>query len=119
MHASTTPATGFAPANTSAQALHQISNGKRKTLCDMIVDVVTQAQRRGERDLSMREVQAALHQAYGRWVDVSTISARVNEMVGTRLQRTTAPRQCTISKAQVQALSVPLRQASLETRGYY
>lgn len=100
--------------HTSAQALHQISNGKRKTLCDMIVDVVTQANRKGVRDLSMREVQVALNESYGRWVDVSTISARVNElMAGNKLLRVTQPRQCTISKAMVQALSVPMRQASI------
>lgn len=105
---------------TSAQALHKISNTKRKTLCDMIVDVVTQAQRKGAKDMSMREVQAALNEAYGRWVDVSTISGRVNElMAGNRLQRTTEPRHCTISKALVQALSVPMQQATFEDRGYY
>ena len=105
---------------TSAQALRQISNSKRKTLCDMIVDVVTQAQRKGAKDMSMREVQAALNEAYGRWVDLSTISGRVTElMAGNRVQRTTKPRPCTISKALVQALSVPMQQASLEERGYY
>lgn len=107
-------------ASTSRQALRQISPPQRKTLSDQIVDVVAQAQRRGERDMSMREIQRALNAAHGRWVDVSTISARANELVAAkRLQRTTQPRPCTVSHAQVQALSVPMHQASFEERGYY
>lgn len=103
-----------APLNTSAAALHQISNGKRKQLCELIVDVVTQAQRKGARDMSMREVQAAINEAYGRWLDVSTISGRVTLLVASgQLLRVTAPRACTVTGATVNALSVPMRQASI------
>lgn len=105
---------------TSAQALHQISNGKAKNLCDMIVNVVTSAQRQGARDMSMREVQQALNDTYGRWVDLSSISGRVNTLItAKRLQRVTAPRKCSISGAEVNALSVPAQQVSIDTRGYY
>ncbi len=100
--------------HTSAQALHKISNGARKTTCDMILDVVTRTQRCGGRDMSMKEIQRDINTQYGRWLDVSTISARVNElMAGNKLQRTTEPRRCTVSGATIGGLSVPLTQASI------
>ena len=111
-----------APLNTSAAALHQISNTRRKAVCDMIVSVVTQAQCKGARDMSMREVQAAINEAYGRWIDVSTISGRVTLLVASgQLLRVTAPRPCTVTGATVNALSVPMQQASIPSvqGGYY
>lgn len=109
-----------APLSTSAAALHKISNSKRQQLDSMVVDVVTQAMRKGARDMSMREVQAAINEAHGRWIEVSSISGRVTLLVASgRLLRVTAPRACAVTGATVHALSVPMQQASIDSRCYY
>lgn len=107
-------------AHTSAQALQQISNKQHVARDAQIIAVVTQALRKGARDMSMREVQAAINEAYGEWIDTSSISGRVTLLVASgKLLRATAPRPCTVTGKTVNALSVPMQQAPLESRGYY
>ncbi len=108
-------------ADTSRRSLGAVGLRGRKTLADKIHGVVQAAQRNGARDMSMREIQRTLAErevdANGRplWVDVSSISGRVNELVAAqRLLRDRAhPRPCLVSGRMIEPLSVPVRQERL------
>lgn len=65
--------------DTSRQALTGMSLRKRKSLADEVALAIEQLQRESG-DASMREVQNHLERHLGRRVDVSSISARVNEL---------------------------------------
>jgi hypothetical protein len=99
-------------AQTSRQAVAEISGTVRKTLGDLIESVVASAMRSGARDLSMKEIQAELRRVHGRDVEVATISARVNELVtAKRLVRDAhGHRPCRITGKTVAPLTVPLVQ---------
>lgn len=104
--------TNIAPA--SRQALAQISLPTRKTKADLIDDVVADAMRAGCQDVSMREVQARLMAAHGLRLDLSTISARVNELVAAgRLLRNATTRPCTVTGAGIHGLRKLMHQTSL------
>jgi hypothetical protein len=104
--------TNIAPA--SRQALAQISLPTRKTKADLIDDVVADAMRAGFQDVSMREVQARLMAAHGLRLDLSTISARCNELVSAgRLLRSKTTRPCSITGQGIHGLSKPMVQTSI------
>ena len=102
-------------AGSSRDSLASLPIVARKNLGDLICEVVGSACRSGERDLSMREIQRLLDQSAGRHIDMSTISARVNELVcAKRLTRDKYhPRRCTVTGKQIEPLSMPLSQARL------
>lgn len=91
-------------ADTSRDALAEISNGRRALVTDAIYDAVATAGRNWARDgrirddgCSMREVKAALAVA-GLDVDMSTISGRVAELIKSkRLRRQAKKRPCRIT----------------------
>ena len=101
--------------DTSRQAHDRISLRSRKSLGDQIEGVVSRACRSGRRDMSMREVQVDLERLLERRVDVSTISARVNELVAAkRLVRDQEhTRACSISGQQIHPLTARLGQPAL------
>lgn len=102
-------------AGSSRDALAAVSMTARKTMGDRIHDVVVQACRAGEKDLSMREIQLRLNQSTGVYMDMSSISARVNALVCShRLVRDKEnPRPCSVTGKQIEPLSVPPVQARL------
>lgn len=102
-------------AGTSRDALAEVSLTARKTMGDRIHDVVAQACREGAKDMSMREIQLALNQRSGIYMDMSSISARVNALVcAQRLVRDKLnPRQCSITGKNIEPLSLPVQQARL------
>lgn len=101
--------------STSRESLGQISLPVRKSLSDQIESVVASACRAGARDMSMKEAQAALLRVYGRTVELSSISGRVNELVAAkRLVRDKLnTRPCTVTGQAIHPLSVPAEQARM------
>lgn len=65
--------------DTSRQAISGISIRRRKSLADEVALAIQQIERVNG-DASMREIQDHLERHLGRRVDVSSISARVNEL---------------------------------------
>jgi hypothetical protein len=99
-------------ADSSRASLAQISMPGRKSLLDLIESVVAQACRSGAKDLSMKEVQAALRRVHGRDVEVASISARVNELVsaGRLVRDKLHMRPCTVTGRNIEPLSAPMVQ---------
>jgi len=99
-------------ADTSRESLGQISLPARKSLSDQIESVIASACRSGAKDMSMKEAQAALARVYGRTVELSSISARVNELVAAkRLVRDKLnTRPCTVTGQAIHPLSVVAEQ---------
>lgn len=95
-------------ADTSRQAHQAMSLPRRKSLCDEIEAAIIQLQRLGARDVSMREVQQHLERHMGRRVDVSSISARVNELeCAKRLVRDREhSRPCTVTGQAIHPIAV-------------
>lgn len=104
-------------ADTSRASVAQISNPLRKSMGDMIESVVAKytAPGNGHRDMTMREIKAGLATVFERDVDLSTISARVNELVAAkRLVRDAEhTRACTVTGVHVAPLSLPPEQGRL------
>ena len=67
--------------------------------------------------MSMQEIQAPLERAVARRVDMSTISARVNELVAAKrvVRDIDHPRACSVSGAMICPLSV----APKQVRAFY
>lgn len=101
--------------NTSAIALHALGNRARKTLADDIVTVVTTLQRRGQPDVSRREIQFQYEASIGKRIEMSTVSARVNDLVAAaRLEVSPIKRMCRVNqKAEISPVRVPLQQTRL------
>lgn len=97
--------------DTSRQALTGISMRKRKTLADEVALAIEQIQRVSG-DASMREVQDHLERHLGRRVDVSSISARVNELEAAKrvVRDREMTRLCRITQQAIHPLSVPPEQ---------
>lgn len=104
-------------ADTSRAALAKISPRGRMTISSQIETIVANACPAGSKGLSMQEIQEPLERAMARRVDMSTISARVNELVAAkRLIRDIAnPRVCSQSGAMICPLSV----APQQVRAFY
>lgn len=103
-------------ADTSVESLQRISNSQDfKSLGDLIVVIVRNAQRAGAQNMSMREIKQALLADWSRDVDMSTISPQVNRMVvcGRLLRDKDHPRVCTVSGVPISPLSVPVVQTRL------
>lgn len=99
-------------ADTSRQALGSMTMRRRKSLIDEVEAAIIQLQRLGARDASMREVQQHLERHMGRRVDVSSISARVNELEAAKrvVRDRSCSRPCTVTGQAVHPLSVPPEQ---------
>lgn len=93
--------------DTSLQALTGMSMRKRKSLADEVETAIAQIQRTCG-DASMREVQDHLERHLGRRVDVSSISARVNELEAAKrvVRDRTMTRLCRFSKESIHPLTV-------------
>lgn len=104
-------------ADTSRDALKRISTAARMSILERIESVVTDSGRRGVRDMSAREIRDKIEADTGRRIELSTITARVNELVTAgRLQRDPAyTRACTVTGQQIH----PLRAVPKQTRAFY
>lgn len=102
-------------AGTSRQQLQRLSLTRRKSMTDEIELTIRMAHHRGLKDMSMQEVQHDLEQRLEHRIELSTISARVNELVsaGRVLRDKERTRPCTRSKADIHPLSIPPTQARL------
>jgi hypothetical protein len=101
--------------SSSIEAHSQISNPKRKSKADLIESVVVVAMRSGATDLSMREIQAGLLSRFDMRLDLSSISARVNELVaaGRLLRDKTYTRPCRVTGAGVHPVCAPMEQVRM------
>lgn len=99
-------------ADSSRQALAQISKVGQMSMLDQIESVIAQAMRNGAKDLSMKEVQLAMVRVYGRSVELSSISARVNELVSAKrvVRDKVNLRPCTVTGKAIEPLSVVAEQ---------
>jgi hypothetical protein len=99
----------------SIQAHRQISARRKKSKADLIESVVVVAMRSGAADLSMREIQAGLETRYDLRLDLSTISARVNELVsaGRLLRDKTITRPCRVTRVGIHPVCAPLEQVRM------
>lgn len=99
---------------TSAQALQQLGlpalTGQRR----QIFDIVVGAQRNGIADLSLQEIRQRFEALHNTRIDLSTISARVNNLcVAGWLVRLPASRACTVTGREVHPVRAPEKQARL------
>lgn len=100
---------------TSIDAYHDMPNTKKRAQADRIESVVKfLCECTPGADVSLREIKHTYDKNFGRVfgaIDVSTVSARVNELVAAgRLDRPGHTRKCTISKVTVH----PVKPASLQ-----
>lgn len=101
-------------ADTSAKALDAMGLRAMAGQRRKIFDIVVGAQRNGAKDLSLREIQARFEQREGQRIDVSTVSARVNNLVAAGwLQRRADIRPCTVTGMGVHPVYAPEKQARL------
>jgi hypothetical protein len=102
-------------ADSSRQQLQRISLTRRKSMTDEIELTLRLGHQRGLVDMSMQEIQHDLEQRLERRIELSTISARVNELVTARrvVRDKENTRPCTRSKADIHPLSIPPTQARL------
>ena len=101
--------------SSSIEAHSRLSNTKRKSKSDLIESVVVVAMRSGAVDLSMREIQAGLQSRFEMRLDLSTISARVNELVtaGRLLRDKNYTRPCRVTGVGVHPVCAPLEQVRM------
>lgn len=94
-------------ADTSRQSITGMSMRKRKSLADEVETAISQIQR-ASGDASMKEVQDHLERHIGRRVDVSSISARVNELEAAKrvVRDRTCTRPCRMTGQAIHPLSV-------------
>lgn len=99
-------------APTSRAALAEISLSSQMSMMDRIELVITNAMRNGAKDMSMKEVQAALERTYGLHVELSSISGRVNALVNAKrvVRDKLHPRTCSVTGRSIEPLSVAAEQ---------
>lgn len=86
------------PAASSARSLEQAGLRGQQTQREQVLHVVRQAAARGQRNVSGREVQALFQREFGKWVDMSTLSARINNLIASHhLERLTEARACGVT----------------------
>ena len=89
--------------DTSIEAYHNISNTYKATVCDSIYSIVAES----NSALSLREIQSRYNDTHKTFIDVSTVSGRVNELITAgRLERTEPVRKCTFSGKSVHPVSI-------------
>ena len=99
---------------TSAQSFDALGQRAQKGHMDLIEEVVRNACRAGQVDISMREIQLMLRRDADVSLDVSSISGRVNALVcAKRLVRAGESRKCTVTGRDIRALSTPMTQGRL------
>ena len=85
-----------------------------KHLQDQIHDICVTAQRNGHDDMSGKEIQERYEAIYGKRIDASSVSARINNLVAAhRLVRLETQRPCRITGRDIHPVRVPLTQARL------
>lgn len=103
-----------AATDTSAQALDAMGLRKMAGQRRVVFDIVLGAQRNGAQDVSLREIQQRYERLYGKRIDVSTVSARVHNLVAAGwLHRRADIRACSVTGQGVHAVFVPPSQARL------
>jgi hypothetical protein len=85
-----------------------------KHLHDQIHEICVIAQRNGRDDMSGKEIQERYEAIYGKRIEASSVSARVNNLVAAnRLERLETMRPCRITGRDIHPVRVPLTQARL------
>lgn len=102
-------------ADTSIDAYKRIAVRTLKTQCDRIHEVIVLAMHAGHADMSLQEIKAAYKAEYGSNIDLSSVSGRVNSMVGTRLERLESTRPCSVTGRHVHPVRIPPMQKRLFT----
>lgn len=114
MNTTTLPAPFDQPVNTSAQSLAAMRLPDIKQLQDKIHDICVAAQRNGYDDLSGKEIQARYELLYGRRIEASSVSSRVNNLVTAgRLERVQQVRPCSVTGRDIHPVRVPMKQVRL------
>lgn len=89
--------------DTSIDCFYSMRSAYKATVCDSIYSIVAES----KAALSLREIQARYNEEFDAHIDVSTVSARVNELVtASRLQRTAKVRKCTFSGKTIHPVSI-------------
>lgn len=89
--------------DTSIDCYHSMGNMYKATVCNFIYSIVAHAQEA----LSLREIQAKYNSLLSANIDVSTVSARVNELVTAgRLERSAPVRKCNFSGKTIHPVSI-------------
>lgn len=102
-------------APTSYAALEGLSAKAVGVRAGEVLLVVTLACKAGHKDLSLREIKQAYVRQFDKDIDISTVSARVNELVKAKslLRLSESRRLCTQSGASVLPVTVPTTQARM------
>ena len=99
--------------DTQANALASLGLAKLSKQQQAIFDVVLGMQRNGAVDASLSEIQARYEFLHGQRIDLGRVSARVSEMVGSRLHRRSDTRPCAITKKPIHPVYIPEGQGRL------
>lgn len=102
------------PAASSARALDGVGLQGQQTQRMKVLHVVRQAAAQGVRNMSGREIQVAYQREFGDWLDMSTLSARINNLVaGNQLERLTESRHCGVTGKDILPVQVVPKQGSV------
>jgi hypothetical protein len=94
--------------DTSIDAYRQMPARQLGAQQTRIVEVIEDAFRSGHADMSLQEIKAAYKAKFGTSIDLSTVSGRVNELVGIRLQRLETTRRCSVTGKSIHPVRIPL-----------
>ena len=96
---------------TSIEAFHSLPNSHVKTQADRIYDVVAAHCARSGRDASLNEIKLLYRAQFGKDIELSTTSARVNALVAAgRLIRKEVARKCSLTGKSIKPISLPICQ---------
>ena len=102
-------------AATSSDVYKKQSPRKAKNMLDFVEETVRDAQRKGLKDMTGKEIQEAINEQHGRFIEMSTLSGVIRRLLdGNRL--TTDPkndRMCRVTGTVVRTVSAPAIQATI------
>ena len=112
--ASTSASMTHATLDTSVSAFYTMPNRAKQGQLNNICAVIMRCAQRYGGDMSLREIAREYEQTHKRTIDVSSVSARVNELIAChRLQRDQGTRPCCVSGKSIHPVSIPPRQGRL------
>lgn len=92
---------------TSIDAYRSMSPRKLGAQQARILEVIEEALEAGHADMSLQEIKAAYRAKFRTNIELSTVSGRVNELVGYRLQRLQTTRPCSVTGKSIHPVRIP------------
>jgi hypothetical protein len=93
--------------DTSIEAYREMPARQLGAQQTRIFEVIEDALRSGHADMSLQEIKAAYQAKFRTLIDLSTVSGRVNELVGVRLERLETTRHCSVTGKTIHPVRIP------------